>query len=215
MSGGLDTDENAEPAPLARSRIPGARQREIVLTLHPRAPVLAVALLLTTLGGAFAAGIWVGKRGLVQEAQSAAVAPPQDYGAGPGAGAIAEARAFRPPAMGEEASPRRVLTSTRTKLRAEAPSDVEALRFESRAPSGRYGLQLGAFRSRDEAESFVRGHAPALSRWPIYVLESAVPGKGIWYRVRVGSFSSRRKADRVKRRLPRALRASALWVQYR
>jgi cell division septation protein DedD len=63
------------------------------------------------------------------------------------------------------------------------------------APSGHeggYQLQVSSFRSQTEAQEFsdqlrARGHKS-------YVLEAHVPGRGTWYRVRVGPFPSQQAA---------------------
>ncbi|MFP2925413.1 SPOR domain-containing protein, partial [Pyxidicoccus sp. 3LG] len=59
---------------------------------------------------------------------------------------------------------------------------------------GAFTLQLSAFQDRQEADRFAarlrdRGYAP-------YILAAEVPGKGTWYRVRMGSFASRDAASR-------------------
>ncbi|MEO7110241.1 MAG: SPOR domain-containing protein [Polyangiaceae bacterium] len=58
---------------------------------------------------------------------------------------------------------------------------------------GGYQLQVSSFRSHDEADGFAnqqraRGHKA-------YVLEAQVPGRGVWYRVRVGPFSTQHAAS--------------------
>ncbi len=62
------------------------------------------------------------------------------------------------------------------------------------SPNGAFTLQLSASQSRAEADKFVaqlrsKGYAP-------YIQEAAVPGRGTWYRVRMGSFASRDAAQR-------------------
>jgi cell division protein FtsN len=59
---------------------------------------------------------------------------------------------------------------------------------------GAFTLQLSAFQDRQEADRFAarlrdRGYAP-------YILAAEVPGKGTWYRVRMGSFATRDAASR-------------------
>ncbi len=59
---------------------------------------------------------------------------------------------------------------------------------------GAFTLQLSAFQNRPEAERFAaklrdRGYAP-------FILSAEVPGKGTWYRVRMGSFASKDAASR-------------------
>lgn len=60
----------------------------------------------------------------------------------------------------------------------------------------RYTLQIGSYQERETADNEVKkmkkkGYAAS-------VVTSALPGKGTWYRVRLGSFSSRIAADKLK-----------------
>jgi cell division septation protein DedD len=59
---------------------------------------------------------------------------------------------------------------------------------------GAYALQVAASQNRSDAERFVtklkdRGYAP-------YIVEAEVPGKGVWFRVRLGSFPNKEAASR-------------------
>jgi cell division protein FtsN len=61
-------------------------------------------------------------------------------------------------------------------------------------PGGAFTLQLSAFQNRPEAERFAAklrdlGYAP-------FIVSAEVPGKGTWYRVRMGSFASKDAASR-------------------
>jgi cell division septation protein DedD len=57
---------------------------------------------------------------------------------------------------------------------------------------GGYQLQVSSFRTQGEADAFsdqlrARGHKS-------YVVEAHVPGRGTWYRVRIGPFPSQIQA---------------------
>jgi len=55
---------------------------------------------------------------------------------------------------------------------------------------GRYTLQLSSFQDKSEAETFAKkfeGERP-------YMVVSEIPGKGTWYRVRVGDYASSKDA---------------------
>lgn len=57
---------------------------------------------------------------------------------------------------------------------------------------GKYTVQVGAYKTMDEAKSFaggfeVRGYTPI-------VHEVKIPGKGTWYRVSIGAFNNRNEA---------------------
>ncbi len=63
-------------------------------------------------------------------------------------------------------------------------------------PAGHFTLQLSAFSEKDDADQFLQkiqsaGYRP-------FVVQSEVPGRGLFYRVRVGDFSSRRAALEAK-----------------
>lgn len=60
------------------------------------------------------------------------------------------------------------------------------------APANRYTLQLSSFQKREEAEAFARRFSGS------YVVESNIPDKGLWFRVRVGSYGSSTEALRAK-----------------
>jgi septal ring-binding cell division protein DamX len=59
---------------------------------------------------------------------------------------------------------------------------------------GRFTLQLGSFPDRAEAEAFSHRFTPQGA----YVIASEIPGKGIWYRVRVGDYGSAKDAIAAK-----------------
>jgi cell division septation protein DedD len=73
---------------------------------------------------------------------------------------------------------------------------------------GNYTVQLGASQTRAEAlQLAARAAAAGLKA---YVVEAHLPGKGVWYRIRVGAFAERSAADRYRRDVERELRTSAV-----
>lgn len=71
---------------------------------------------------------------------------------------------------------------------------VRATKPQEAAPDGAWTLQLSASQDRAEADRFAsklreKGYAP-------FVVEAQVPGRGTWYRVRMGSFASKEAANR-------------------
>lgn len=71
-----------------------------------------------------------------------------------------------------------------------APPEAPA----AQAPGGGFSLQLSAYQDRAEADRFAaglrdKGYAP-------FVVEATVGGKGTWFRVRMGKFTSREAAQR-------------------
>lgn len=59
---------------------------------------------------------------------------------------------------------------------------------------GNFLLQLSSFQDRAEADAFAR----RFSGQNAYVVASEVPGKGLWYRVRVGSYGTMKDAAAAK-----------------
>ncbi len=62
------------------------------------------------------------------------------------------------------------------------------------AANGAWTLQLSAYQDKAEADRFMgtlrnKGYAP-------YIVEATLPGKGTWYRVRMGRFANREAAAR-------------------
>lgn len=133
----------------------------------------------------------------------APVAPPNDSPTG----AIAFGAGAQPPPPTDrlpvvplpaqnvlEASP--VVTRPRDSL-TQAASDAAQISNAAQpaAPAGKeggYQLQVSSFRTQTEADQFAaqlraRGHKS-------YVVEAHVPGRGTWYRVRIGPFPSQHAA---------------------
>lgn len=60
------------------------------------------------------------------------------------------------------------------------------------AAEGRFSVQIAATQSEVEAQRLQKRHAAEGARTVV----AEVPGKGTWYRVRIGSYSSRAEAER-------------------
>lgn len=64
--------------------------------------------------------------------------------------------------------------------------------FPETDQDGNYTVQLGSFQSIDAAYALEK---KLLSKgYPCFVIKSAIPNKGTWYRVRVGTFKTKDKA---------------------
>jgi len=59
---------------------------------------------------------------------------------------------------------------------------------------GRFALQLSSFQDKAEAEAFAQKFAAERP----YMVVSDIPGKGVWYRVRVGDYASSKDAVAAK-----------------
>ena len=78
---------------------------------------------------------------------------------------------------------------------------------DATSSTGAFTLQLGASPSRDDAERQAsrlreKGYAP-------YIVTAEVPGKGTWYRVRMGSFPTKDAATRYLQDFKRETQAEA------
>ncbi len=81
-----------------------------------------------------------------------------------------------------------------TRAAAAQPAPPAAKPPDGNVAGGAFTLQLGASQSREDAERMVsrlreKGYAP-------YIVTAEVPGKGTYYRVRMGSFATREAAGR-------------------
>jgi cell division septation protein DedD len=120
---------------------------------------------------------------------------PQRGHATPPAPAVAEPTPIVP-APAPAAPPPRVETPPVQVATAEPPPAVER---GSAATSGKAVLQIGSFPSPALANAawskFQRGHAGAVSGLSSDVMPVQIPGKGTWYRLRIGPFADRGAAN--------------------
>ncbi len=61
----------------------------------------------------------------------------------------------------------------------------------------RYSIQVSSHQEKQDAEDEVRRMKQ--NGFAAYVISSPLPGKGTWYRVRIGSFANREAAERLQR----------------
>jgi hypothetical protein len=91
----------------------------------------------------------------------------------------------------------------RRKSRPEYPASLivlsSALALAASAQAGRFAVQVEASPSRAEAEASVE--RLAAQGIDAYLVESLVPGKGRFYRVRVGDLPAREEAERLGQQL--------------
>jgi len=113
-----------------------------------------------------------------------------------------------PPAVQE--SPPPVVTASVKAPDGAKPSELQAAIAKAQLPPpspGSFCLQLSATQVRAEADRFAanlqdRGYAP-------YVVTAEVPGKGTWYRVRLGRFPSKDAASKYLQDFRRETRMEA------
>jgi cell division protein FtsN len=109
------------------------------------------------------------------------------------------AKTEAPAAPKAAAKPEPAKPAPAAKLEAAAPAKKVAiatppLGSDPAKAKGRFTLQLGSFPDRAEAEAFAHRFVPQGA----YVIASEIPGKGTWYRVRVGDYASAKDAIAAK-----------------
>jgi cell division septation protein DedD len=118
----------------------------------------------------------------------------------PGTGAASPVRSIpNPPEVTTVAPGRRT---------AEIAPPQTAILPAPPANLGKYTVQIGATQDRAEAHQMVI-HVSKAGLRP-YVMEAKLPGRGLWYRVRVGAFADRAAADQYRKDVERELRVPAV-----
>ena len=92
-----------------------------------------------------------------------------------------------PPAPVKAASSAPVVVKTSPPAKTPAASDPSQAK-------GKFTLQLSSFPDRLEADLFAKKYAAQGA----FIVTSEIPGKGTWYRVRMGNFSSAAEATAAK-----------------
>lgn len=151
------------------------------------------------------------------EREASAVAPtPADEPAAqadPAAAAPADA-APAPELKGLPAEPAPVKTaavkadkaSEKAKAKPEAKPKAEPKKAakadaKPKAAGGKFTIQVSAFQSRSQADQLVSNLKN--KGYDAYIAQAVIPGKGIWYRVRIGTFGSRDDAQKTANTLKR------------
>jgi|GEM_PF-610349 len=73
----------------------------------------------------------------------------------------------------------------------------EQVSSASSTPKVRYTLQVASYPDKDGAEHDVKKLKQ--SGFAAFIVAAEVPGKGVWYRVRLGSFSSKASAEKLQK----------------
>ncbi len=73
------------------------------------------------------------------------------------------------------------------------PEPAQEQPAATNAPSTQYAVQISSFKEEAQAKNFVKSFQSFDNRKP-YIVPSEVPGKGTWYRVKIGRFDTREQA---------------------
>jgi DedD protein len=79
---------------------------------------------------------------------------------------------------------------------APPPPSLPATGTVEDSGGGRFTLQLSSFQEKGEAAEFVK--ALSDKGYPAYVISAEVPGRGLWYRVRLGDYATHGEALEAK-----------------
>jgi cell division septation protein DedD len=169
----------------------------VALSLSRGSIALFVFTAAIALAGAFAAGLFVGWKTLEPMVVEKVVAAPAPA---PAAAKDPEPAVAPPaPPVGEPPPPPPKLAVT-----IGPPADPAA-----------FGVQIGAYPNVVEAESSLEAHRAALAKLPIFIVPAEIRGKGIWHRVRLGSYKTRAEAETARAALPQELAKNAMVVSYK
>ncbi len=86
------------------------------------------------------------------------------------------------------------LAQQAAKEKEKTEDNSAASATQTPAPQGKYyTLQIASFPSRDKADSYVSRFKAVGNRKP-FITPAEVPGKGTWYRVKIGKFETKEQA---------------------
>lgn len=213
MAATVDTDLGVRRARSTRSAV-------VTFTMAQSSFRWLILLGVVGVGAAFGGGFFMGQRVPLEQAAPVALAEPETK-----PNTKPKAKPAPKPAPAVDPKPEPVAKAEAPEVEeapepAVAPEPAEeapaAPTVELReAPKDGFGVQLGAFPSREEAVAFVDENAAFLSDRRVYLQETEVKDKGTWYRVRLGRFGSKSVARVAKRNLPNALKKVSIVVRYR
>jgi cell division septation protein DedD len=78
-----------------------------------------------------------------------------------------------------------------------------------------WGVQIGAYPDLSAAEASLDARVAALAMYPIFIVPAEIKGKGVWHRVRVGTFKTRADAEKARVELPEDVAKQAMVISYK
>ena len=81
----------------------------------------------------------------------------------------------------------------------QVPAKKETVPAQKSNPKLRYTLQLASYQEKEMAEGDIKKMKQL--GYAAFIVSSDLPGKGTWYRVRLGSFSSKASAEKLQKEL--------------
>jgi cell division septation protein DedD len=79
-----------------------------------------------------------------------------------------------------------------TKAKQEEPPQKDVTVLSTNREVGKYTVQVASFKKESEAQEFAEGLKS--KGYPVFIKQAEIPGRGIWYRVRIGTFKTIQEA---------------------
>lgn len=115
----------------------------------------------------------------------------------------AEVKVAETPKPKEAAPPEKKVEAPKPKPKVAEPVKEKEIgkaatetvaKTETPAPEGQaYAIQISSLGNKINAEKFISNYKPFDSRKP-YIVEVSIPGKGTWYRIKIGRFKTKEQA---------------------
>lgn len=199
---------DSRPAP-RRKRRSLPRSLRVALSLSKGTITFLLFALFVLIGGAFGAGLLVGLR--VREApmvveKIVVKETPQP---------VAMDRAVAAPAVVAQGVVGQGIATPAIAVQAEQPKPKLNIIVGPPDDASAWGVQIGAFPDLASAEASLDARVAALMAHPIYIVPAEIKGKGIWHRVRVGTFKTKAEAERARSAMPEDLATQSMVVSYK
>lgn len=134
------------------------------------------------------------------EGDAAADAAPADSAPAPDLKGLPEPAPAKAAAKSSEKPAEKPKAKAEAKPKAEAKKTAK-IDTKTKAAGGKFTIQVSAFQNRSQADHLVSNLKN--KGYEAYIAQAVIPGKGIWYRVRIGSFGSRDDAQKTANTLKR------------
>jgi cell division septation protein DedD len=116
----------------------------------------------------------------------------------PSAAPVAAAKVEAPPAAAPKPEPKKAPAKAEKK---EEPKKVAKKEPAKSASAGKFTVQVSAFQNRAQADHLVSNLKN--KGYDAYIAQATIPGKGVWYRVRIGKYPNRDAAQSTANTLKR------------
>lgn len=191
--------------PPVRKRRSLPRAMRVALTLSKGTVTLLIILLVAALAASFGAGIYVGKqsqRPIVAAHNPDPVPVPVPV---PTKALVQDTtQPIEAPKVIEQPQPVPTPEKPKLKITVGPPDDSSA-----------FGIQIGAYPDLGAAEASLDARVAAVSMFEIYIVPAEIKGKGVWHRVRLGTFKTKAEAEKARAALPETIAKEAMVVSYK